>query len=31
MSGLGGDFGRQFERETWTLYSVGVLGAVLRL
>ncbi|KAJ5883502.1 uncharacterized protein N7473_010388 [Penicillium subrubescens] len=30
MSGLGGDFGRQFERETWTLYSVGVLGAVLR-
>ncbi|KAJ5491071.1 hypothetical protein N7539_002638 [Penicillium diatomitis] len=30
MSGLGGDFGRQFERETWTLYGVGVLGAVLR-
>ncbi|GLI81175.1 hypothetical protein PoHVEF18_009547 [Penicillium ochrochloron] len=30
MSGLGGDFGRQFERETWTLYSVGVFGAVLR-
>ncbi|EPS25489.1 hypothetical protein POX_c03872 [Penicillium oxalicum] len=30
MSGLGGDFGRQFELETWTLYSVGVLGAVLR-
>lgn len=31
MSGLGGDFGRRFARETWTLYAVGVLGAVLRL
>ncbi|KAJ5682865.1 hypothetical protein N7462_006030 [Penicillium macrosclerotiorum] len=30
MSGLGGDFGRRFERETWALYAVGVLGAVLR-
>jgi len=31
MSGLGGDFGRRFARETWTLYGVGVLGAALRL
>ncbi|KAJ5091179.1 hypothetical protein NUU61_006049 [Penicillium alfredii] len=30
MSGLGGDFGRRFVRETWTLYAVGILGAVLR-
>ncbi|KAJ5241483.1 uncharacterized protein N7469_003074 [Penicillium citrinum] len=30
MSGLGGDFGRRFARETWTLYGVGVLGAALR-
>ncbi|KAJ5167417.1 uncharacterized protein N7482_006198 [Penicillium canariense] len=30
MSGLGGDFGRRFERETWALYGVGVFGAVLR-
>lgn len=30
MSGLGGDFGVEFTRETWALYSVGVLGAVLR-
>jgi hypothetical protein len=31
MSGLGGDFAAQFSRETWALYAVGVLGAVLRL
>jgi hypothetical protein len=31
MSGLGGDFAVQFARETWALYAVGVLGAVLRL
>lgn len=31
MSGLGGDFGVRFARETWALYAVGVLGAVLRL
>lgn len=30
MSGLGGDFGVRFARETWALYAVGVLGAVLR-
>ncbi|CAG7933184.1 unnamed protein product [Penicillium olsonii] len=30
MSGLGGDFAVQFARETWALYGVGVLGAVLR-
>ncbi|KAJ5826660.1 hypothetical protein N7447_003423 [Penicillium robsamsonii] len=30
MSGLGGHFAVQFCRETWTLYSVGVLSAVLR-
>ncbi|CAL5866958.1 uncharacterized protein PFLUO_LOCUS1170 [Penicillium psychrofluorescens] len=30
MSGLGGDFGRRFARETWSLYAVGVLGVVLR-
>ncbi|KXG49336.1 uncharacterized protein PGRI_032060 [Penicillium griseofulvum] len=30
MSGLGGHFAVQFARETWALYSVGVLGAVLR-
>lgn len=31
MSGLGGDFGVRFARETWALYAVGLLGAVLRL
>ncbi|KAJ5948263.1 hypothetical protein N7466_001278 [Penicillium verhagenii] len=30
MSGLGGDFAVRFARETWALYAVGVLGAVLR-
>ncbi|KAJ5642354.1 hypothetical protein N7490_006354 [Penicillium lividum] len=30
MSGLGGDFAVKFARETWALYAVGVLGAVLR-
>ncbi|KAJ5925911.1 hypothetical protein N7454_007421 [Penicillium verhagenii] len=30
MSGLGGDFALRFARETWALYAVGVLGAVLR-
>ncbi|KAJ6031759.1 hypothetical protein N7540_002491 [Penicillium herquei] len=30
MSGLGGDFAKRFERETWALYAVGVLGAILR-
>ncbi|CAG7982017.1 unnamed protein product [Penicillium salamii] len=30
MSGLGGDFAVNFARETWALYAVGVLGAVLR-
>ncbi|CAI7599616.1 unnamed protein product [Penicillium glandicola] len=30
MSGLGGHFAENFARETWTLYSVGVLGAILR-
>ncbi|KAJ5493729.1 hypothetical protein N7463_009816 [Penicillium fimorum] len=30
MSGFGGDFAVQFARETWALYSVGVLSAVLR-
>ncbi|KAJ5382282.1 hypothetical protein N7517_000193 [Penicillium concentricum] len=30
MSGLGGQFAVQFARETWALYSVGVLSAVLR-
>ncbi|KAF4761612.1 hypothetical protein HAV15_005198 [Penicillium sp. str.  len=30
MSGLGGHFAVEFARETWALYSVGVLGAVLR-
>lgn len=31
MSGLGGDFAVNFARETWALYAVGILGAVLRL
>lgn len=31
MSGLGGGFAENFARETWALYSVGVLSAVLRL
>lgn len=30
MSGLGGHFAVEFARETWALYAVGVLGAVLR-
>ncbi|KAJ5226394.1 hypothetical protein N7468_007619 [Penicillium chermesinum] len=30
MSGLGGNFGVHFQRETWALYAVGVFGAVLR-
>ncbi|KAJ5204943.1 uncharacterized protein N7498_005822 [Penicillium cinerascens] len=30
MSGLGGNFGRDFARETWTLYAFGVFGAILR-
>ncbi|KAJ5704167.1 hypothetical protein N7493_011305 [Penicillium malachiteum] len=30
MSGLGGGFAERFARETWALYAVGVLGAVLR-
>ncbi|KAJ5126631.1 hypothetical protein N7448_007410 [Penicillium atrosanguineum] len=30
MSGLGGDFGVRFARETWALYAVGLLGGVLR-
>lgn len=30
MSGLGGHFAVEFARETWALYSVGVLGAILR-
>ncbi|KAJ5207666.1 hypothetical protein N7449_002045 [Penicillium cf. viridicatum] len=30
MSGLGGHFAVEFTRETWALYSVGVLGAILR-
>lgn len=30
MSGLGGGFATRFARETWALYAVGVLGAVLR-
>ncbi|KAJ5458627.1 hypothetical protein N7475_010015 [Penicillium sp. IBT 31633x] len=30
MSGLGGGFAENFARETWALYSVGVLSAVLR-
>jgi hypothetical protein len=31
MAGLGGDFAVKFARETWALYAVGVLSAVLRL
>ena len=31
MSGLGGDFGVRFARETWALYAVGLLGGLLRL
>lgn len=31
MSGLGGDFGVHFARETWALYGVGLLGGLLRL
>lgn len=30
MSGLGGHFALEFAHETWALYAVGVLGAVLR-
>ncbi|RAL16714.1 uncharacterized protein BO97DRAFT_402366 [Aspergillus homomorphus CBS 101889] len=30
MASLGPAFARNFARETWTLYGVGVLGAVLR-
>ncbi|KAL3471449.1 hypothetical protein BJX99DRAFT_24649 [Aspergillus californicus] len=30
MASLGAEFGRNFARETWTLYGVGMLGVVLR-
>ncbi|KAL4787520.1 hypothetical protein BJX76DRAFT_318795 [Aspergillus varians] len=30
MSGTGTDFSRNFARETWTLYGVGMFGAALR-
>ncbi|KAJ5901551.1 hypothetical protein N7495_002079 [Penicillium taxi] len=30
MSNLGGAFSREFTRETWSLYAVGVFGCVLR-
>ncbi|EKV13809.1 hypothetical protein PDIG_35940 [Penicillium digitatum PHI26] len=30
MSGLGDRYAVEFARESWALYSVGVLGAILR-
>ena len=31
MSSLGSEFGREFAKETWTLYAIGLLGVVMRL